>query len=460
MPKLSARKWLLLRIETKARELDAKLLLGLMAAERGWGVILGVDDIRIRPDFPRGVIAENSLSPGRFEDIRAAQATGRKVVAWCEEGLVHRHSDEGYVRNRVERQSYEAVEAFFTWGEKQAAAIARQLGGGPDRLVVAGNPRFDILRPELRGVFDDRAREIRRRYGPFILVNTKFSQYNNYRGEAYKLAALTRRGRIRTKEHEAEYLGFVDYQKGTFHAFQEAVACLSKRFPGHRVVIRPHPSESHRPWQELARTRDNVAVVYEGTVAPWLLASDVSIHNNCTTGVEAYALERPSISYRPIRDPRYSYLLPNAVCTEVEALDELTARVDDVLEGRPISDPAAETERREVACHHIASLTGATSCETILDRLDGIDLPLEKFEFSTSRLASLGRRLRRSLRPLKGSLYRGDKRAKYVYTRQKFDGISVHEVAAFLESARRATGRFEDVAIAELANDIFCIGRY
>ena len=70
------------------------------------------------------------------------------------------------------------------------------------------------------------------------------------------------------------------------------VRVLSQQHRDHQIIIRPHPSESHDPWRQLAAELPNVSVVYEGNVAEWLLAAELLIHNNCTTGVEAYLLGR------------------------------------------------------------------------------------------------------------------------------------------------------------------------
>ncbi len=50
------------------------------------------------------------------------------------------------------------------------------------KLVISGNPRFDLYRADYRGIFSDKAEKIRKVYGPFILVTTNFAFFNNYIG--------------------------------------------------------------------------------------------------------------------------------------------------------------------------------------------------------------------------------------------------------------------------------------
>ena len=101
------------------------------------------------------------------------------------------------------------------------------------------------------------------------------------------------------------------------------VRALSHRHRDYQIIIRPHPSESHDPWQRLAAELPNVSVIYEGNVAEWLLAANLLIHNNCTTGVEAYLLGRAAIAYSAFRDEAYDLFLPNALSEEVFELDQL-----------------------------------------------------------------------------------------------------------------------------------------
>ena len=51
----------------------------------------------------------------------------------------------------------------------------------PDMPIhVTGNPRSDMLRPELRSFYEPEAEEIRKTYGNFILVNTNFNHVNAF----------------------------------------------------------------------------------------------------------------------------------------------------------------------------------------------------------------------------------------------------------------------------------------
>ena len=450
-----AAKWLLLPVEIQARELEGKLYLGVEAVEAGWNVIIG-RDIRCKNYLPRGIFVENSISPGRASDIRSTIDRGSKVAAWCEEGLVYYHAEE-YGRRRVESDSYNQIERYFAWGDRQRDDLVNNLGCDPAKIVTSGNPRFDLLRDDLKGVFDSRVCRIRERFGPIILVNTKFARYNNYMGRDYFPQIMRERGKFRSAEQETEQFGLVEYQGRMMEAFAEGVMALSERFPDRHIIIRPHPSESHDPWNAFARGLGNVSVIFEGNVAEWILAAEVCLHNNCTTGVEAFMMGRPSLSYRPVVDETYETYLPNALCDEVRDLDSLLDTIEGILSDTAIDWQACVGERQAIADAYIASRQGDTASTVILRSLSDVDIPRVRLRHDVRRLGLLEQMLRRRAWPLKRFLRDKKQRAKERYVRQKFAGVALRDVIDFLVSLRAVTGRFDDVKVFELEPNVFCL---
>lgn len=235
------------------------------------------------------------------------------------------------------------------------------------------------------------------------------------------------------------------------------VRVLSQQHRDHQIIIRPHPSESHDPWRQLAAELPNVSVVYEGNIAEWLLAAELLIHNNCTTGVEAYLLGTDTIAYSAFRDEAYDLFLPNALSEEVFELDQLLDAVSKTLSGNVINDSATQAKRADIAAYYIANLGDKTACRLILDALDTVELPEVSLSFSTSRWGEFPRAVRRRLRPLRQFGITGEAAAWRRYANQKFEFVRDFELVAFLRVAQQVTGRFADIRIAQLEESIFCI---
>ena len=91
---------LIVPVENQVRELDPKLLVACVAAERGFRVFLGSRtrvDFRIAA-FPRAIYLSKSMTPKSAKMFRIMGKLGHEIAALDEEGLVYHSADEYYAR--------------------------------------------------------------------------------------------------------------------------------------------------------------------------------------------------------------------------------------------------------------------------------------------------------------------------------------------------------------------------
>jgi surface carbohydrate biosynthesis protein len=452
---VSPRRWMYLPISVNVRELDGNALLAFEAAERGWGVILCRKVPRDEPGWPCGVHFKKNIAPGpNREPLLAWKAKGGKIDAWCEEGLVYPSAEE-YGQRKLDPKMFGMLDRYYCWGQNQADDMIGKLGCDADKISVTGNPRFDLHRSDLRTLFDDRVQRIRRKYAPLILINTKFSRYNNDVGTEAKLAKMRGLGRVQTEEQEDYQRGVANFQAVGFEKFMELTEELSRRFPTHTIVVRPHPNESHAPWRAKAAGLPNVKVIYEGNVIEWILASELSIQNNCMTGIEAYALGKTTISYQPMRDERFDLFLPNALSTQAYDLEELVELVGRVLRGEDVCKGEDAARKAEIGRRFIANTSGKRACERIMDTLDAADVPELPLSFDASRLGDLRITARDLLSQVQSVVQGGEARRQF--RRQQSSRIRGWELASLLAKTQQATGRFGGVRAYQCKENVFCI---
>ena len=79
------RRWLLLPIETKAREFHAKTLLAAAAAERGFDVLLGDQNAILAQlaHLPVGIYVDKSIARTKVAHFQLLRDAGYVVCAWC-----------------------------------------------------------------------------------------------------------------------------------------------------------------------------------------------------------------------------------------------------------------------------------------------------------------------------------------------------------------------------------------
>jgi hypothetical protein len=290
---------------------------------------------------------------------------------------------------------------------------------------------------------------LRQRHGDFILINTNFARYNHFYGEGNLLRAQHERGNVQTPEQEAFLVAWRDFLGQLYHAFAAMLEPLSRAFPRHRIILRPHPSENHQRWERECEGLDNVSVEYSGNVVPWLLAAGVLIHNSCTTGLEAYLMDRPVISYQPVRSEIYDSELPNSVSHQVDELAQLIQSVRDALAGARID---GGTGGRATTGRYYAALDGPPASERILDAVDDLDLYLPQQSGMGHEAGRLSGYIHLPARKLARRILR-PKMAAYV--RQKFPGLGLAELRRELARLHAVSGRFGGVEVEPLAYECY-----
>ena len=148
---------LIIPVESQVRELDAKLLLSCCAVERGYPVILGS---RAYVHFevgtmPQGIYVAKSMRSMSSLMFSLIRKLGHEIIAFEEEALVH-PPPEIFYPLRLSPQTLAHVSHLFAWGPDNEALMH----GYPDlpgglQIHVTGNPRGDMLRPELAAFFKE-----------------------------------------------------------------------------------------------------------------------------------------------------------------------------------------------------------------------------------------------------------------------------------------------------------------
>jgi surface carbohydrate biosynthesis protein len=462
-------KWLILPIETKVRELDGKVLLAAAAAERGWGVILGHKDTSVEDSASiKGIALEKDGHIGNHRISQFIEA-GKSVCVLDEEGLVY-HNSQDYYRRRLNPQNYQKMEQIFFWGGIQRRDFLEHIRVPESKMVLTGNPRFDLLRPELRQYFAAEAARLKNRFGPFILVNTNFGESSHYMGTEWLINKHRESGFIANAQDEAEEMAFIRYQSKIADLFRKMIPRVSARFPNYKVIIRPHPSEDHYKWISWAKNLPNVSVIHEGDVNPWLLAADLSIHNSCMTGIQGFLLDKPVITYMPIQSEQFDFTLPNTVSIKTTSPDEVLSAIDHIA-ARPGSvDLANRTTQMEIAGQYMTAITGRFAADRIIDSLESINVEqdfypqkaaepvkitqIQETTVKTGSLRDFLHNLRN--RNAESKLSKAEK-IQLAYARQKFPGISLEDVQTRIFRLREITNRFASIQVNQLGTNSYSI---
>jgi surface carbohydrate biosynthesis protein len=471
-------KWVLLPIETKVREFHAKVLLACVAAEAGFGVILWTLDESKKQKWrslPRGICLEKSIVNANAKKFELLRKYGNRVCAWCEEGLVLLNQKE-YQQRRVFEKSVVQADHFFAWGDYQADAIIEKVPSVKDRMRIYGNPRIDILRHEFRSVFDDETEALKERFGDFILINTNFSLCNHVKGTDAVINIFKKSGKISTEAQEAFYQGWIKFKAELHNEFNLMVHAVSRSYPDFKIIIRPHPSENFESWKQAVADLHNVRVIHKDNATPWLMAAKVVIHNGCTTGLEAYLLDRPVIAYQPVTSSEYDFYLPNEVSRKAINIENLIDTINLIVSKGADTIVDENRKKRQIVDPYLKGLDGAFASDRIVEALKQLDVAPQPFAPSASRrilqvLQSLWPLIKFRLRDIKDrfvivsdiqdkippqTLHNIQKR----YAEQKFPGMSLEEVEQTISKFQCASGRFTSIGVEKIGHNCFVVGAW
>lgn len=451
---------LYLPCETRNREFEAKLLLACHAAERGWRGVVGAKkaiDQRIAR-LPRGLYISKSITRRNRFILDIGKRLGHIVTAWDEEGLVFA-SPEIYRATKVGATTLTIPDKLFAWGEANATAWRDHPAFNGTPISITGNPRADLLRPELRDYFADEARSLRRHHGDFILINTNFSLVNHF----LPGKSLYRQMLQAKKQPISQYgsiNGLASHKVKLFQHFIEMAQAVALRFPRHKLIIRPHPSENLDTWREIMASHSNVAIIYSGNVAAWLLATRALIHNGCTTGVESFLLERPAIAYQPVVSEDYDSQLPNTLSLRVSDLNTLYMHIDNLLQGNTSGQETLLKKCHAHACQHIASFDGKSACERILDSLEptkSLLLDRKKPPLVDQIIGWTAAEYRRLFK--RTQFVRRSTTDSTGYQQHIFPAVSQSQVETYLQRFSSLLNRFQDLQVDDLGDCIFALSK-
>ncbi|HVI89643.1 MAG TPA: surface carbohydrate biosynthesis protein [Dongiaceae bacterium] len=360
-------------MEIASRELDSRLLLACLAVARGYEVVLGQKWLIERniAAMPPGLYLSKTLTGRDGLAMAEAKRLGYRVAAIDEElpGLVMSAKQLRW----MSAEAVAATDLIFIAGSNNAQAVAERFPEAANRVVQAANPRWDLLRPELRAFHAAEVAALKARHGRFILINTNLGFTNSQKGNADQIIRdQARLGKLdlNNPEHSSYVASILQMEADNRQAVEKLLQQLPEAFPGHRVILRPHPSESLDLWTNLIGGRQGMEVIREGAAVPWIAASEILIHTNCTTGVEALALDKPAICVMPSESTANNRYLSNRINPLARDVEETIGLMRRIIE-RPMAAHQAYSTDMQMAFRQAMSHDPARlGAESVLDRLE------------------------------------------------------------------------------------------
>jgi len=186
------------------------------------------------------------------------------------------------------------ADKYAVFGHAFKDALVKR-GANPDDIVVAGQPRFDVL------------------------VNTKYDKNWIYE----KLGISKEKGLI--------VFASTDLPDDEMELTVRELCTSMQQFPDKHLVIKPHPSDDGAMFVELVRKFNSDATVVRDHLYELLSACDLLITTWSTVGLEAMILDKPIIVINLMNRPDMTSYVERGGAIEVNMPNTLSGIIRQIL---------------------------------------------------------------------------------------------------------------------------------
>ena len=199
---------------------------------------------------------------------------------------------DSYYQGRIYPGTESWVDRMFLLGQTHLDSLRRVRPELAAKALVTGWPRVDLWRPELKHQFGGEISTLQQHYGAYLLFSSDFGviSQETLDRELRRLGESHYEEQERQRQTKLLYDAYADFAR--FVALAKKLDADPACPP---IIIRPHPSETISVWKERLGALRKIRILFEGDISPWLYASSGLLHRGCTTAVQAYFSDIPSI---------------------------------------------------------------------------------------------------------------------------------------------------------------------
>ena len=325
-----------LHVEVSLRELDSKLLLGVIAASKGHHVLIS-DISEIERGLRRGILKPGvfhtkSITPSDHKINFHKKLIDKKFLVTSldeEAGLELTYLKlKEYLKDRASKKTIRQSAAVFCWGKDDLKILKDINSKNKSNIIKTGSPRVDLWKSTFLNYWGKPNKKPKK---PFLLISSNMGNSNGIQSFSEVIRMHRDLGYFERNpllfnelfEQRAE-----DVLKTS--DFIEAIKHLAKSNNKYDIVFRPHPTEDINIWKFYFRGLSNVHVIQEGSITAWVNNAFAVMHNGCTTALETLFIGKPLITYLPSKR-KYKKNLPNKLGFQINSLKKLNEKVNFLL---------------------------------------------------------------------------------------------------------------------------------
>lgn len=447
-----------IKVELKQRELESRLLLAMVAAERGHEVLLGSTLLTLELVKKRflkpGIIFEKSIVPSkrRINELKSYKDHNCKITSIDEEGGFINNSFKYLVEERFSPLSIRLTDKIFTWGNRDYRKLKSYFSKFKNKFSLTGNPRVDFWRKEFDNYYENQKLSQIKSSDEFLLLASNFGSMMHERRIWQEVKVLRDRNIFERGRDEFLFYDYKSYQIKHAARFVKAIRKISQKFKNLKIVVRPHPTESADAWKSIIGEHKNIFVIQEGSIGKWIRKAKLVLHNSCTSGVESHSSNIPTIAYRPCKS-NFEMKFPNSLSINVFNEKKLIEKIEQILKNK------IQIRRNKKLNDYFFNIKDELASDNIVKEWEKLDNGKLSKKNNLLKLKALA-----NLKELKGKLVNkllSNKSKKFIQdpSRYKFAKITNNELKTITDNLRKTLKRFENVNVEQFSDKLILINR-
>ena len=367
------------------RELDSRILLAALAANKDNLVILG-HEYNMSPIYKEAKRIFH-IGAGRpiYNKLRTESwykpiiDNGGYVGLIFEEGIndIEARKDD-YLADgdEITEESVAATSCVYAWNSLEKELVLNYICPNElrdklkNKFKIVGNTRIEMCGPIGQRYYEKETESIRLMFGNYSLIS------DNILPARYADEIL-----LNDKIN-------IDAKNGKFAVnFSNFVSYIGMALPKENIIFRPHPQGSKKIWDLLVKEQRNITIIGTGPILPWIFGSKVVLHSGCSIGMEATLAGKQTVDIsKVVKDKRelgQSYKMcthkpqtQEEVATIIQSIQKETTSLEKTLDNYEtkelldINMKLVDTEKANKYMNEIQRLEMVSSLKEIMKDLE------------------------------------------------------------------------------------------
>jgi surface carbohydrate biosynthesis protein len=381
---------ILISVDHKWRDLAGYVYAKLLLEELGYKVILvrnGFEEYYADIYNPQAVVMVHIYDKRKQDVIKRLKERNILIFLMPTEGIPTLEGTRKVAAGCFSDLSN--IDLHFVWNEEMKKIMVEEKIIDPKKIYVTGVPRFDFYREPLNKILMSK-QQLKNKYNvvnnyPIITWTTNFTHasfYNKNQDFLKKDWSNLQMDKIFNPEEVARK--DFESRKVAFDAIERMLTEISEI----NLLIKLHPSEDHTYYYQKIKnlptdSRRRVRIINKEYIWDVLNVTDILLKRSCTTGIEAWLLDKPTIELR-LNPKEWYYSKEHAQGSdEVTTYRQLIEAVTYYLQGGLISSD--KKDKRQEFIRKWCSVVDGKATERFVRELDKKIKPKDNCEIKSKK---------------------------------------------------------------------------